>query len=165
MREPQKFPKLLTYCMFGLMALFASAGLLGYAAFGEDVQTVVLVNLPQENKFVQAVQFLYSVAIMLSTPLQLFPAIRIMENGIFSRSGKNNVKVKWEKNVFRAVITGGCALLAAWGSSDLDKFVSLVGSVACLPLCFCYRALLMFLNIAADSLFSRYVALSRLRKD
>jgi proton-coupled amino acid transporter len=140
MREPEKFPRLLTYCMFGLMTLFAGAGILGYAAYGSDIQTVVIVNLPQDNKFVSAVQFLYSVAIMLSTPLQLFPAVRIMENGFFSRSGKNNSKVKWEKNAFRALITFGCTLVAAVGAADLDKFVSIVGSVACVPLCFCYRA-------------------------
>jgi proton-coupled amino acid transporter len=27
-------------------------------AYGSDIQTVVLVNLPQDDKFVQAVQFL-----------------------------------------------------------------------------------------------------------
>lgn len=62
--------------------------------FYTDIKTVVIVNLPQDDKFVNAVQFLYSVAIMLSTPLQLFPAVRIMENGLFSRSGKHSTKVK-----------------------------------------------------------------------
>ncbi|KAK0479744.1 hypothetical protein IW261DRAFT_1564400 [Armillaria novae-zelandiae] len=32
---------------------------------------------------------------MLSVPLQLFPAVRIMENGLFVRSGKIYNKVKW----------------------------------------------------------------------
>lgn len=100
---------------------------------------MVFVNLPQEDKFVNAAQFLYSLAILLSTPLQLFPAVRIMENGIFSRSGKHSNKVKWEKNAFRTVVVIGCAGIAWAGASDLDKFVSLIGSLACVPLCFCYR--------------------------
>ena len=35
-----------------------------------------------------------------------------------------------------------CALIAWLGASDLDKFVSLIGSIACVPLCYCYRRLL-----------------------
>lgn len=58
MKEPQKFPRALTGVMITVAVLFASFGVLGYAAYGSDVQTVVLVNLPQEEKFVQASQFL-----------------------------------------------------------------------------------------------------------
>lgn len=148
MKEPQKFPGVLSGVMVGLTALFAGAGACGYAAFGREVQTVVLVNLPQEDKFVNAVQFLYSMAIMLSTPLQLFPAVRIMENGLFSRSGKYSNRVKWQKNMFRTGTVTFCAFVAWAGASDLDKFVSLIGSVACVPLCFCYPAMLHYRAIA-----------------
>jgi len=142
MKEPEKFPKVLSACMAFLLVLFGGAGALGYAAYGSEIQSVVLVNLPQDKKFVSVVQCLYSLAIMLSTPLQLFPAVRIMENGIFSRSGKHSFKVKWEKNLFRFVVVMCCAFISWLGSSDLDKFVSLIGSFACVPLCFCYPPLL-----------------------
>ncbi|WVQ66001.1 uncharacterized protein L199_004179 [Kwoniella botswanensis] len=142
MREPEKFPRLLSIVMFVVAVLFAGAGVSSYAAYGSDIQTVVIVNLPQEDKFVQAVQFLYSVAILLSIPLQLFPAVRIMENGIFSRSGKHNSSVKWQKNIFRSVVVVFTSLLSWAGSSELDKFVSLIGSFACIPLCFIYPPML-----------------------
>ncbi|OCF62271.1 solute carrier family 36 (proton-coupled amino acid transporter) [Kwoniella mangroviensis CBS 10435] len=142
MREPEKFPRLLSIVMFIVAVLFAGAGVSSYAAYGSDIQTVVIVNLPQEDKFVQAVQFLYSVAILLSIPLQLFPAVRIMENGIFSRSGKHNSSVKWQKNIFRSVVVVFTSLLSWAGSSELDKFVSLIGSFACIPLCFIYPPML-----------------------
>lgn len=162
MKDPHKFPKVLSGVMVGIMFLFAGGGALSYLAYGKDiqvccdvahsqcrretdtvrasfVQTVVFVNLPQDDKFVNAAQFLYSLAILLSTPLQLFPAVRIMENGIFSRSGKHSNKVKWEKNGFRTAVVIACAGIAWAGASDLDKFVSLIGSLACVPLCFVYR--------------------------
>lgn len=69
-------------------------------------------------------------AILLSTPLQLFPAIRIMENFLFTRSGKTSTKVKWEKNGFRALTVVACYLISWAGASDLDKFVSFIGSFA-----------------------------------
>jgi proton-coupled amino acid transporter len=56
--------------------------------------------------------------------------IRIMENGLFRRSGKFSMRVKWQKNFFRFSVVIGCSLVAWAGAADLDKFVSLVGSIA-----------------------------------
>lgn len=142
MKEPEKFPRALTGVMAGVMVLFASAGALSYMAFGSEIQTVVITNLPQTSRFVQAMQFLYSIAILLSTPLQLFPALAVLEKGIFTKSGKYNWKVKTEKNLFRFLVVVVCCLAAWAGANDLDKFVSLIGSVACVPLCFIYPPLL-----------------------
>ncbi|KAJ7822081.1 transmembrane amino acid transporter protein-domain-containing protein [Mycena olivaceomarginata] len=144
MREPHKFPKVLTGVMLGVLVLFGGAGALAYATFGSEIQTVVLVNLNAESKMVQSVQFIYSLAIMLSVPLQLFPAIRIMENALFTRSGKGDVRVKWTKNVFRFGTVGGAALLSWMGAADLDKFVAFIGCFACVPLCYVYPAMLHY---------------------
>ena len=121
---------------------------MSYLTFGADVQTVVIVNLDTSSRLTQTVskcsiisermpilclyqvQFLYSLAILLSVPLQLFPAVRIMENGLFSRSGKGNIRVKWQKNLFRFATVMFCAVLSYVGASDLDKFVSFIGSFA-----------------------------------
>lgn len=144
MQEPEKFPRVLSYVMVFITVLFATAGALGYGAFGSKVQTVVITNLPQNSPFVQALQAFYSVAILLSTPLQLFPALSILEKGIFGsrKSGKFDWRVKLQKNMFRVLVVCGCALAAWAGASDLDKFVSLIGSIACVPLCFIYPPLL-----------------------
>ncbi|KAI0635584.1 transmembrane amino acid transporter protein-domain-containing protein [Trametes polyzona] len=144
MKEPRKFPKVLTGVMLFLMVLFCGGGVMSYLTFGADVKTVVIVNLDTTSKFTQAVQFLYSLAILLSVPLQLFPAVRIMENGIFERSGKQSMLVKWQKNFFRFVVVVFCAGLAYFGAADLDKFVSFVGSFACVPLCYVYPAMLHY---------------------
>ncbi|KAI8980038.1 transmembrane amino acid transporter protein-domain-containing protein [Trametes punicea] len=144
MKEPRKFPKVLTGVMLFLMVLFCGGGVMSYLTFGANVKTVVIVNLDTTSKFTQAVQFLYSLAILLSVPLQLFPAVRIMENGIFERSGKQSMLVKWQKNFFRFVIVVSCAAISYFGAADLDKFVSFVGSFACVPLCYVYPAMLHY---------------------
>ncbi|PWN87910.1 hypothetical protein FA10DRAFT_234050 [Acaromyces ingoldii] len=143
MREPERFPKALSGVMAGVMVLFATSGALSYAAFGSHVQTVVITNLPQDAKFVQALQFLYSLAILLSTPLQLFPAVTILERGLMgTKSGKHDWRVKLHKNLFRCSIVAVSCLGAWLGSASLDVFVSFIGSVACVPLCFIYPPLL-----------------------
>jgi proton-coupled amino acid transporter len=73
MREPRKFPKVLTGVMITLLCehlfnvllsfgphcaflvLFGGAGALSYLTFGSSVNTVVLVNLDQTSKFTQSV--------------------------------------------------------------------------------------------------------------
>lgn len=137
-------------CLLGVMCLvafiFISSGLLCYSAFGSKVETVVLLNFPQNSPLTKAAQLLYAAAIMLSTPLQLFPAIRILENWTFpvNASGKHNPRIKWLKNYFRSAIVSFTALVAWVGANDLDKFVSLVGSAACIPLIYIYPPLLHF---------------------
>lgn len=76
MKEPQKFPKVLTLTMIGIALVFASVGAFAYMAYGSNVQTVVLLNLPAGVIMTPIVQILYSLAIVLSAPLQFFPAIR-----------------------------------------------------------------------------------------
>ena len=138
MRHPQKFPKVLFGVMIAITVIFVSMGALSYAAYGTHTKTVIILNLPQDSKIVNGIQFLYSLAILLSTPLQLFPAIRIMENGLFRRSGKHNPYVKWQKNVFRFLTVFATAFVAWGGADDLDKFVALIGSFACIPLVYMY---------------------------
>ncbi|KAJ9488114.1 hypothetical protein VN97_g5185 [Penicillium thymicola] len=142
MKQPNRFPGVLAGVMVVITFIFLSAGALSYAAYGSATKTVILLNLPQDDKFVNVVQFLYSLAILLSTPLQLFPAIRIMENELFTRSGKYNPYIKWKKNSFRFFLVMVCAVIAWCGANDLDKFVSLVGSFACVPLIYVYPPLL-----------------------
>lgn len=156
MRRPQQFPFVLGLVMVIITVLFTSMGALSYAAYGSKTKTVVLLNLPQDDKMVNGVQFLYSLAILLSTPLQLFPAIRIMENELFSRSGKYNPYIKWQKNIFRFLLVLLCAFVAWGGANDLDKFVSLVGSFACVPLVYIYPPLL-HLKVVAKTRWERVV--------
>ncbi|TRM64501.1 transmembrane amino acid transporter protein-domain-containing protein [Schizophyllum amplum] len=148
MKEPRKFPKAITGVMFFLTVLFGGAGALGYLTFGSEIQTNVLVNFDTSSKIVQTVQFLYAMAILLSVPLQIFPATRILENGLFVRSGKQDNYVKWQKNCLRFVVVFTCAVISWLGADDLDKFVAFIGCFACVPLCYVYPAMLHLKAVA-----------------
>lgn len=143
MAEPEKFPRVLAITMTIVTLIFTSIGALCYAAFGSNVQTIVLLNLPIQGGMTVTVEILYSLAIILSVPLMLSPASRIVEHGVFgTRSGGQDLKVKMQKNFLRTVLICLCAVLSfAIGGPNLDKFVSFVGSVACMPLCFIFPAL------------------------
>ncbi|OZJ06726.1 hypothetical protein BZG36_00435 [Bifiguratus adelaidae] len=149
MHEPEKFNRVLFTVMMVITTVFTCVGFFGYLAYGKNVQTVALLNLPP-GPLVNTIQLLYAVAIVLSNPVILFPAIRIIEQGLFGphKTGRNNPVIKWQKNCLRIsiVVLGICI---AWiGAADLDKFISLIGSVCCTPLSFIFPPLFHYKCVA-----------------
>ncbi|KAK4988386.1 hypothetical protein LTR66_007342 [Elasticomyces elasticus] len=151
MKDPTKFPRVLGAVMVVISVIFISMGALSYAAYGSSTKTVIILNMPQDNKMVNGVQFIYSLAILLSTPLQIYPAIEITSQQLFSRTGKYNPWIKWKKNVFRFFMVMLCAGIAWLGANDLDKFVALVGSFACIPLVYIYPPLLHYRAVSTKT--------------
>ncbi|MCJ1460717.1 hypothetical protein MMC28_011099 [Mycoblastus sanguinarius] len=150
MAQPEKFSRLLYIVMFIITIIFTSIGALCYATFGSHTSVEIISNFPQSSKLVNVVQFLYSMAILVGTPVQLFPAARIIETSLFGErtSGKQSSATKWKKNCFRTGITVLCGVIAILGASDLDKFVALIGSFACVPLVYIYPAFLHYKGVA-----------------
>ncbi|KAL8760618.1 MAG: hypothetical protein Q9184_003208 [Pyrenodesmia sp. 2 TL-2023] len=153
MADPGMFPRLLYIVMVIITIIFTSVGALCYATFGYQTRVEIISNYPQTSKLVNAVQFLYSIAVLVGTPVQLFPATRIIENRIFGdrNSGKGSWTTKWKKNGFRTAITVLCGLISIVGASDLDKFVALIGAFACVPLVYIYPAFLHYKGVAQSS--------------
>jgi proton-coupled amino acid transporter len=131
MKQPEKFSYLLYLVMFIITVIFTSVGALCYATFGDETKIQVISNFPQDSKLVNAVQFLYSMAVLVGEPVQLFPAVRIIEQAIFGdrASGKKSKSIKWKKNALRSAMMILCGAIAILGASDLDKFVSLIGAL------------------------------------
>lgn len=149
MKHPEHFSKLLYIVMLIITVTFTSVGVLCYGTFGENVSVEVITNFPQTSKLVNAVQFLYAMAVLVGTPVQLFPAMRNIELKIFGRaSGKQSNMTKWKKNAFRTSLVLLTGVIAAVGASDLDKFVALIGSFACVPLVYIYPAYLHYKGVA-----------------
>ncbi|KAG1148237.1 hypothetical protein G6F36_014843 [Rhizopus arrhizus] len=80
---------------------------------------------------------------ILTSPFMLYPPLTIIERAVFGkRSGQTSLKVKWLKNLIRSLVPLVCAAVSfGVGASNLNKFVALVGSVACMPLCFIFPGL------------------------
>jgi proton-coupled amino acid transporter len=150
MAQPEKFERLLGIVMLLITILFTSVGALCYATFGSETETEILSNFPQDSRLVNCVQFLYSLAVLFGNPVQFFPALRILEAKAFGihRSGRRSWRTKWKKNAFRTALLFVCAGVAIAGSASLDRFVSLIGSVACVPLVYVYPALLHLKAVA-----------------
>ncbi|PNY24886.1 Vacuolar amino acid transporter 3 [Tolypocladium capitatum] len=150
MKKPEHFGGLLYFVMFLITIIFTSVGALCYATFGEKTKIQVMSNFPQDSAFVNAVQFLYSLAVLGGEPVQLFPAVRIIETSLFGEraTGKKSIAIKWKKNAIRAAVMALCVGISMVGATDLDKFVALIGSFACVPLVYIYPAYLHYKGVA-----------------
>ena len=150
MKHPEKFNYLLYLVMFIVTSIFLSVGVLCYATFGEETKIQVISNFPQESAVVNGIQFVYALAVMVGEPVQLFPAVRIIETSLFGEqaTGKKSKKIKWKKNALRTLLMILCGLIAIVGASDLDKFVALIGAFACVPLVYIYPPYLHYKGVA-----------------
>ena len=142
MIHPEAFPKVLFQVIVTISIAFVLIATLGYLAFGQDVNTNIISNLPQNSPLVVLIELLYAISISLSTPLQLFPAIRLVEQKLFTKTGKKSLRVKWTKNFFRFAFVFLTMMIAYYGGQNLDRFVSFVGCFACIPLVYIYPPLL-----------------------
>jgi len=149
MARPERFEPLLGLVMLIITVIFTSVGALSYATFGENTKIEVINNYPQDSKLVNAVQFIYALAVLIGTPVQLFPPLRILEGKIFGRqSGKKSLRTKWVKNAFRTLLVCFCGVVSILGAGNLDRFVALIGSFACVPLVYIYPPYLHYRALA-----------------
>lgn len=150
MAEPEHFEYLLYLVMVIITVIFTSVGVLCYATFGEFTKIQIISNFPQESPLVNAVQFIYSLAVLVGEPVQLFPAVRIIETTLFGEkaTGKKSAAIKWKKNALRTALVCICGVVAILGASDLDKFVALIGSFACVPLVYIYPPFMHWRGVA-----------------
>ncbi|KAG7393153.1 hypothetical protein PHYPSEUDO_012489 [Phytophthora pseudosyringae] len=134
-----KFPAILSWCVVCILAiciLFASTV---YAAFGQNTQSVVTLNLPSssESTGTMAVQLTYSLALVLSYPLMLYPVINILESKLFPYKQVKGFW-RWKKNGFRFALVCLTAVIGYFGKEELDNFVSIIGGFCSVPLAFIY---------------------------
>lgn len=161
------FPKLLCWCNAGVCSFFLLIALGSYLTFGPDVQTFIIMEMPQTSVAGLIARVAYGIGVMLTYPLQLFPAIKVLEslllpvvstqnddwtyashNSLHSsehrRGGSVNCTVTWKrrlsKNLLRGCVVIFTAVLALGAEKVIDPVCGLIGA-ATLPLALVYPSL------------------------
>ncbi|KAI9189529.1 hypothetical protein H9P43_000962 [Blastocladiella emersonii ATCC 22665] len=141
MKRPSQFGWVLSFTMVLTTAVYLFIASVGYLAWGDDVQTIVLLNLPATS-WSSAIFVLYILAIVFTWPLVLFPVMRIIEQAVLPHAdGKASTLHKWQKNALRTALVVCIGVFAVVGSAALNKLVALIGSFACIPLSFLYPSM------------------------
>lgn len=80
------------------------------------------------------VRILYSLAIMCTYPLQIFPGTLILEEYLVEPCGLPPPRRKMAKNLLRTVVVVLTCVTAVYAGKALDNFVSLIGTIGSIPL-------------------------------
>ncbi|KAF4322522.1 hypothetical protein BBO99_00002951 [Phytophthora kernoviae] len=134
-----KFPTILTSTVIFLVAFSSLFGGAVYAAFGQNTQSAVTLNLPNAGESTGTVIVLltYSLALILTFPLMLYPVINILESNLFPHQRVKGFW-RWKKNGFRFALVCLTAVIGYFGKDKLDNFVAIIGGFCSVPLAFIY---------------------------
>jgi len=141
MADPDKFDRVVCWTMSGtclLQVVFASSA---YLVYGAATASIVTISLGSGGVLggmvaVEIVQLAWVLEVLLTLPLQLFPAVQILEPLFFPRGTYRRRRSgrKWRKNIVRCGLLLFCMLVATGGYSSVDNLIALIGAVGMVPL-------------------------------
>lgn len=138
--NPQHFVWIYGAIYFALNILNSAVALSGYGAFGTSVEAPLFNSFPA-GSLALYVRCAYALTMILTFPIMLLPATRLVESMFFETVRKPPLARKMKKNLFRAAWVCSVAALAIVGSSSLDLFISIIGAAAGIPITFCLPTL------------------------
>ena len=120
-----------------IVAFYIFFALTCWAAFGDSVKTALTASLPP-GTFSTIVQFAYSIAVILTFPLQAFPALEV----VFHSSKLSSPMHPWNRNAIASMITILLGMIAFVSMDFLGNVVSLLGSLVGIPIALIYPPLM-----------------------
>ena len=148
-KDRERFPMVNQHVTTGIVVFYVFFALAVWSTFGDHVQTALTVSLPQSN-FTTSVQFAYAIAVILTYPLQAFPAMEVVYNSGTDSSAKKNVDEATKDNKFSlgdilsnrkfiaSLLNIGLGVIAVIAIDYLGNVVSLIGSLVGMPLALIY---------------------------
>jgi solute carrier family 36 (proton-coupled amino acid transporter) len=136
MQHPEEFAGILKTGMMVITIVYTMFPLVVYLCFGGTTKDMITANLPDGEAIVVVVELSYSIGLYLTYPIQMFPAIQILEESRVYRTMKRTLEGKTFDNelgpsyLFRTVLVL-VTLLCATTIPKFGTFVAIVGSVSC----------------------------------
>lgn len=136
--DRQKFPSLYRKVILGIVAFYSFFGITCWMAFGDGVRTVMTTSLPS-GTMATTVQLAYSLAVVFTFPLQNFPSLEIVCGTVermLAGDQKKGSSSYMQRNIISTLLVVMLSIIAVLTMDDLDKVVSLMGSLLGCPLAF-----------------------------
>lgn len=80
MVEPKKFKKVLNIAIFSGITIYCLVGFVGYMAFGNGVNDIILFSFSDDVIPVQVIKVCYCIALIFTYPIQIFPCVSVAES-------------------------------------------------------------------------------------
>jgi proton-coupled amino acid transporter len=129
------------------------------AAFGNSIKTAMTASL--KGNLGVVVQLFYSTAVILTFPLQAFPAmevaLRVSQQVLRGTPGMPNVEDDHFHNVFSTVIIVILGIIAACAMESLGNVVSILGAIFGIPLALVFPPLMHNALVKSSSRITKIV--------
>jgi proton-coupled amino acid transporter len=79
MRDTGEYPRVLNYTIVIVGVLYLLTSVLGYMAYGDDLLSIVTLNLPQTGHLVPLMEVAFCVMVIFSYPIQFYPVMETLE--------------------------------------------------------------------------------------
>lgn len=131
LKKPQHFSVLLKGVMTAVTTVYILFATISYMTFQENTREIIFFNLPVGNAAFLILEVLYSFALIFSFPVQLFPAIKIVEHSkyirkqLYSTGGKVN---KAKRYLIRLIFVTSIFAIAS-SIPSFALFINLIGAL------------------------------------
>jgi len=146
--KPEQYPRILLYVLLTVMLLYVSFGEYCLFIYGDALQTPLITDNLPKNVIVYLIKIFFSINLVFTYPLQLHPASIIIESYLYRGMVKSKRR-QWLKNLSRTLLVLFTVIFCLSLGNSLDKFISILGSLACTPISFtlpCMFHLKLFAN-------------------
>ena len=112
-----------------------------WASFGDTIQTALTASLPS-GAFTIIVQLSYSVAVILTFPLQAFPAMEVVFGSSSAGTSSKDGFALIRRNILSSLVIIGLGIVAYYAIDYLGNVVSLLGSLVGIPIALIFPPLM-----------------------
>lgn len=135
--DKERFPTVNVKVTSGIVVFYIFFAITCWASFGDSVKTALTASLP-EGTAATVVQFAYSLAVILTFPLQAFPALEV----VFHSSDENHAIDPLKRNIAASIIIILLGMVAYGAIDYLGNVVSLLGSLVGIPIALIFPPLM-----------------------
>jgi proton-coupled amino acid transporter len=167
--DRERFPMVNQNVTICIVLFYMAFALVVWATFEDQVQTALTASLPRGN-FSTSVQFAYSIAVILTYPLQAFPALEVVLKdygntdswekkknlGGVSRNNRFIADSTWcNRNFLVSLLNIGLGIIAVIAIDYLGNVVSLLGSLVGMPIALVYPPIMHNVLVKQSSFTTR----------
>ena len=103
--------------------------------------SLITSRLPATSPLTYAIQCMYTVNLFCSYPLQLSPAVTLLESYVFDTVNKPTPTRYWMQNLARTGMVAFTIVVGLSIYSKIDLFLDILSAATCSPLAFTLPAL------------------------
>ena len=125
----QKFPYILAGALATLCTTYILFSQLCYFTWGSNLdQSIVTQELPSSNGYVQVIKILYTLNLVFSYPLTIYPTNIILDSIFLSSFREGTCSRSFLEKLIRTIVLLSAILLAVYLYSHLDIFLAASGT-------------------------------------